>query len=104
VLSGALSDGTIGLEAVRRQGGIAVVQDPSDALYPSMPTHALEEVGADFVAPARQIGQLLGELGTKETEPALRPSGEVLRQEVALMENDDSELEARHPGHPSQWP
>jgi two-component system chemotaxis response regulator CheB len=62
VLSGALDDGTAGLFAIRRRGGIAVVQDPADALCGSMPQSALRSVGADHVAPAARIGALLDAL------------------------------------------
>ena len=70
VLSGALDDGTAGLWAVRDRGGIAVVQEPADALVSSMPRSAIDEVGADHVAPARALGALLGRLARLEAKPS----------------------------------
>ncbi len=62
VLSGALEDGTAGLEAIKAQGGITVVQDPSDALYPGMPSNAISHIEVDHVLSATAIGVLVAEL------------------------------------------
>ncbi|RZK52046.1 MAG: chemotaxis protein CheB, partial [Hymenobacter sp.] len=59
VLTGMLHDGTAGLDFVKRCGGIAVVQDPADAEFPSMPESALKAVKIDYVVPLAQIGELL---------------------------------------------
>lgn len=59
VLSGALNDGTAGLLAIKRRGGIAVVQDPADAIVSMMPESALEYVHEDYCLPAGQIAPLL---------------------------------------------
>ncbi|HYW12983.1 MAG TPA: chemotaxis protein CheB [Longimicrobium sp.] len=94
VLSGALDDGTAGLWAVRDRGGLAVVQDPSTALVASMPTNALNEVGADHVVPAHELGPLLGGLARLPSAapppPAATEALEELTREVAITALDES--------------
>jgi two-component system chemotaxis response regulator CheB len=62
LLSGALSDGVAGLMAVRAAGGIAVVQDPADAILPVLPQNARDLAGADHVVTARKLPALLVDL------------------------------------------
>lgn len=62
VLTGMLHDGTAGLDFIKRCGGTAVVQDPQDAEFPSMPESALANVAVDYVAPVGRMGALLREL------------------------------------------
>jgi two-component system, chemotaxis family, protein-glutamate methylesterase/glutaminase len=62
VLSGSLADGSSGLYAIRRMGGIAVIQDPEDAAYSSMPLNAMRRVDVDYSLPANEIGLLLAGL------------------------------------------
>ena len=62
VLTGALNDGTAGLAAVKRRGGVAVVQNPEDALFPSMPQSALRYVEADHVVTLDELPSVLSDL------------------------------------------
>jgi two-component system chemotaxis response regulator CheB len=69
ILTGTLDDGTAGLQAIKQLGGVAIVQDPQDALYPGMPRSALENVAVDYCLPLAEIAPLLVRL-------ALEPAGE----------------------------
>jgi two-component system chemotaxis response regulator CheB len=59
VLSGALDDGTAGLRMISDAGGLALVQDPSDALYPSMPSSALEHDPMARAVPLSELAQTI---------------------------------------------
>src|ERR1041384_7292509 len=65
VLTGARDDGTVGMRAIKQCGGIAVIQDPEDALYPGMPRSALENAQIDFVLPIAEIPPLLVRLANE---------------------------------------
>jgi two-component system chemotaxis response regulator CheB len=78
LLSGSLDDGSAGLVTVKRHGGIAVVQDPSEALYAGMAQSAMGRVGVDHVLPVQEIAQLLTRLtrepvAPQEGKPAMLP-------------------------------
>lgn len=62
ILTGAGSDGAIGVKAVKEAGGIILVQDPGDAEYPSMPSSAIATGAADFILPVRELARQLAEL------------------------------------------
>jgi two-component system, chemotaxis family, CheB/CheR fusion protein len=51
VLSGAGSDGALGIRAMKEAGGVVFVQDPGEAEYPAMPRNAIATGVVDFVAP-----------------------------------------------------
>jgi two-component system, chemotaxis family, protein-glutamate methylesterase/glutaminase len=62
ILTGNLDDGVAGLWTINRLGGTTIVQDPADALFPSMPLHALKHVQVDYKVPLSRIPSLLTEL------------------------------------------
>lgn len=55
LLTGASSDGSAGVAAVRQAGGEAWIQCPEDAYSPTMPAAALAHAGADAVLPLTSI-------------------------------------------------
>jgi two-component system, chemotaxis family, protein-glutamate methylesterase/glutaminase len=59
VLTGMLDDGTAGLIAIKKCGGVTVVQDPKDAAYPAMPQSAFNNLEVDHCVPIGEMGRLL---------------------------------------------
>lgn len=93
ILSGALDDGTAGLDAVKRCGGLALVQDPSDAIDPQMPMNAAEAVAVDFQLPIDELGRMLARLCR---EPAGKPCEipDELRAEVRIVGRETGGISA----------
>lgn len=105
VLTGSLDDGTAGLLAVKRRGGLAVVQDPNDALYYSMPRSAIDNVNVDFILPLQEIATKLVELvGQPIQADESLPVPPEMKEEVKIVKMDKQQQEAReHPGNPSPF-
>lgn len=89
VLSGNLDDGTAGLLAVKVAGGVAIVQDPSEALYSGMPASACENVAVDWVLPVSEIAAVLARLALEPVEEEQPPA---LSKDMEI-ESDIAELD-----------
>ena len=81
LLSGMDNDGTLGLEAIRAGGGIALVQEPSTAPYPTMPTSAIEAGAADLIGSPEELALRMADLGTRVTRA---PDGDATARDRAL--------------------
>ncbi len=96
VLSGLLNDGASGLEAVKRCGGVAIVQDPADTIADEMPRSALEAVTADLTIPSARIGDVLSDLTREVPGPGVPIPPEIrLEVDIAAGERVDSEVLAK---------
>ena len=85
VLSGKLNDGAAGMVDLKRCGGIAVIQNPTDAPAPDMPLGALAAADVDHRAPVSQIGPLLMQLLAQAPEPSPPvPDNVLLEIDIAL--------------------
>ena len=63
ILSGMGSDGTLGLQAIKGEGGIAFAQDPASARYVDMPRSAIAAGSVDFILTPADIARELTRLG-----------------------------------------
>ena len=71
VLSGALDDGSAGLVAIKRQGGLAVVQDPDEAEAAGMPRAALQVIEPDRIVRIGEAASVIERM--VRTEVTARP-------------------------------
>src|SRR5215207_568563 len=103
VLTGGLDDGTSGLWAVKRLGGVAVVQDPEEAYVPSMPQSALDQMEVDYTLPMAEMGPLLSRLArTSVAEQGGYKVPEELDIEVKIaLEDNAREAGVTRLGSPS---
>ncbi len=59
ILSGAGSDGAVGLRAVKEQGGLTIAQSAETAQFASMPNSAISTGMIDHILPVEDIAQVL---------------------------------------------
>jgi two-component system, chemotaxis family, CheB/CheR fusion protein len=89
VFSGAGSDGSVGIKAVKEAGGIILVQDPDEAEYGSMPRSAIATGLADFVLPVREIAARLPELirnrPSPQSEDLTETDGEAMQRVLSHL-------------------
>ncbi|HJS86163.1 MAG TPA: chemotaxis protein CheB [Acetobacteraceae bacterium] len=96
VLSGLLSDGASGLEAIKRCGGLAVVQDPADAIADEMPRSAMQATTVDLSIPSARLGDVLSELVREPAGPGVPIPPDIrLEVDIAAGERVDSEVMRR---------
>ncbi|WP_286351834.1 MULTISPECIES: chemotaxis protein CheB [Geobacter] len=85
ILSGMGSDGTMGLRAIKENGGLALAQDPASAKFDSMPRSAIDAGLADLVAPVEELpGKIID---------YLRHALTISKSDLLLEEKDQSSLE-----------
>ena len=82
VLSGTLYDGSGGLMAINAHRGVAIVQDPDEALMSGMPESAMLHATVDYVLPAAEIASRIVEL----VDGSVRPEGAPMRDDEAAIE------------------
>ncbi len=100
VLTGLLDDGTSGLAAIKRYGGATVVQDPEDALFPTMPLSAINYVKVDHVVPIRSMAKTLTTLVAERLPVTIEAptQNDVMEKKLSTADLDAIENSQQHPG------
>jgi len=102
VLTGNLDDGTVGMQAIKRMGGIGIVHDPDEALHPGMPRSAMTHVAVDHVLPLAEIAPTIVRLVNEPVPEREEPVDDKLSKEVGIAKLDLDILQSdRQPGDPS---
>ena len=86
ILSGTGTDGTKGIEAIKKKGGLVVVQDPLTADFDGMPSSAIQTGCADLILPpemmAEEIIEYLRESPYSKTLEKFTKEDEIIIQEI----------------------
>jgi two-component system chemotaxis response regulator CheB len=65
ILSGMMDDGTSGMSAIKRCGGICIVQEPAEAEFIDMPVNVLNNVNVDYRVPIADMGYIIDDIVSK---------------------------------------
>ncbi len=90
VLSGTGTDGTLGLRAIKGEGGMAMAQTPESTEHDGMPRSAIATGLIDFVLPpaempAKLISYVARAFGEKATSPLPAHNDELLKKIFVLL-------------------
>jgi len=91
ILTGFLDDGTSGLLAIKRCGGVAVVQDPEEAEYSDMPRNAIASVAADHTISLNKMSGVLQDI-IAQPAPAPVPVPDDVAMEARIAEQAVSDI------------
>jgi two-component system chemotaxis response regulator CheB len=105
VLTGMLDDGAQGLQIVKSEGGMTMVQDPREALFSSMPVSALKVTDVDFVLKFAEIPQKIQELVREPWTPVERARARNILAEYPRPEGEKmrEDFDERVQGKPSMF-
>jgi two-component system, chemotaxis family, protein-glutamate methylesterase/glutaminase len=84
ILSGTRDDGAAGLSDVKERGGLALVQDPDDAMYGAMPRNAISRCPVDEVVASAGLASAVCAMVARPAAPGNTPPSGRLNRELAI--------------------
>jgi len=93
ILTGLLDDGTSGMSAIQRSGGICIVQEPKDAEFSGMPLNVLKNVQVNYQVPVNEMGYIISDiLSGRKCRPSEVP--EEIKKEADITIRMSSEIQS----------
>jgi len=83
ILTGSLDDGTTGMMAIKRSGGMSIVQDPNEAEYPDMPLSVVDNMEVDYCISLNGMGEAIFEILETEPQEIPAPADVVIESQIA---------------------
>jgi two-component system chemotaxis response regulator CheB len=94
ILTGLLDDGTSGMSAIKRSGGICIVQEPSEAEFSDMPVNVINNVPVDYQVLIQDMGYIIADVLSKPAADVPIPEDVQLEAEITeRMVSDITELQ-----------
>lgn len=105
LLSGVLDDGVLGLSTIRARGGTTLCQALDDALFPTLPSNAMEAEVVDHVSAAGDMGTLITDLSKRDIEDLPMEPDDTLELEnrIAMSAPFSSRVNTLSLGPPSGY-
>lgn len=85
ILTGFMTDGVVGMEAIKRSGGCVVVQDPQDAEFAPLPQNVIRQVATDYIVSLDEMGELLVNLCHQQVQNSVKVPDDIW-QEAQIAE------------------
>ncbi|MBV9725061.1 MAG: PAS domain-containing protein, partial [Gammaproteobacteria bacterium] len=95
ILSGAGSDGALGIRQIKEHGGLTLAQDPREAEYGSMPQAAIATGTVDLVLPLRGMADEIAAYCATQPCPWPAREAELSEEAAALLERILGEVRQR---------
>lgn len=91
LLTGRLHDGTVGLNAIKRCGGVSIIQNPDTAEYPDMPAAAKDFVKIDYISDIHDMSNVMLKIMDKSI-PKPKKIPESIKKEVTIAVSYKSDI------------
>ena len=94
ILTGLLDDGASGMSAIKRSGGICMVQNPDEAQFPGLPISVLNTIEADYIVSVDEMGHILADRFSSSAPCTPKEAPPDVRQEASITRKMGTEITA----------